>query len=168
MLIVLSVADGNAADEARTQFPESILETGATMSALSPVVTAGPRFARRLLRDEEAAKVMTFEVAFRMRNQEELQQRVSRGGIVSTEEKAAKYFPADADYQAVIDWLTAEGLTITRRSENRLTLFISGTVSQIAKSFRTTFARVAAGGTEYSSAISTRVCRLSWLRQFSA
>jgi len=96
---------------------------------------------------------MTFEVALRMRNFDELQARVARGEFISNAEKAASYFPTAADHDAVVRWLKGQGLTVTRTDDNRLAVFGRGTVDAVARAFQVTFARVATDEGEFTSAV---------------
>ncbi len=91
--------DGN-----RMFLPGSIREISAA---------AGPHQAailRRTLSPSENGEVIEFEVALQMRNFSELQQRLGRGERIATAEMAGKYFPLEADYQAVADWIGSQGL----------------------------------------------------------
>ena len=58
--------------------------------------------------------MLEFEVALKMRNFPELQQRIKKGELISPQEMAEKYNPLAADEQAVVDWLKSQGLTITQ------------------------------------------------------
>ena len=135
---------GKAAEQDRIELRDSIREL-ATIG-VSGLGDNGVRIVRRALSDKETTTPMEFEVALKMRNFAELQKRLASGETISVEEMTAKYFPIEADYRTISDWITSEGFSITRQSANRLTLFASGSVSQVAKSLQTTFARVAADG----------------------
>ncbi|HEY0256940.1 MAG TPA: S53 family peptidase, partial [Candidatus Methylacidiphilales bacterium] len=124
-----------------------------------PGVVSGPQdphrpfISRRALSSSESGALMEFEVALKMRNFPELQQRVGRGELISAQEMAAKYNPLPADEQAVADWLKGLGFTLTRRDSNCLAVFARGTVAQIQSALQVDFARVSLEGTEYTSAI---------------
>ncbi len=96
---------------------------------------------------------MDFEVALKMRNFSELQTRVAQGERISPAEMATRYDPLPSDYQAVTDWLTGQGFTITRRDTGRLAVFARGKVGQVAKALQVHFARVSLEGREFTSAI---------------
>jgi sugar lactone lactonase YvrE len=96
---------------------------------------------------------MTFEVALRMRNFDEMQARIARGERISDAEKAEKYFPLAADHDRVVRWLESEGLQVTRTDENHLAVFGRGSVDSVGKTFQVAFARVAARDGEFTSAI---------------
>lgn len=96
---------------------------------------------------------MEFEVALKMRNFSELQQRINKGEIISPQEMTEKYDPTAADEQAVVDWLRNQGLAISRRDKNHLAIFVRGTVGQIERALQVKFARVSVGGNECTSAV---------------
>ncbi len=148
----------------------ALVGSAAAVSSLNPrpesivpvtqVINIGPpdprwsTITRRTLKPAEENAAMTFEVALKMRNFSELQQRLNRGEIISPQEMAAKYDPLPRDYQAASKWLSGAGFKMSRQDSNRLALFVSGTVDQIGKQLHVTFARVARDGREYTSAIS--------------
>jgi hypothetical protein len=47
----------------------------------------------------------------------------------------ARFAPAVQDEQAVVDWATSQGLTVTQRYPNRLTVSLEGNVATIEKAF---------------------------------
>jgi kumamolisin len=113
--------------------------------------------ARRTLTPAETSATMEIEVALKMRNFDELRDRVARGERIAPAEIDAKYAPRVADYQAVANWLTAQGLTLAQPDRSRVAVFARGTVSQIQRALSVNFARVALEGNEYTSAISEPV-----------
>lgn len=113
-----------------------------------------PFIKRANLQAAEAAAEMRFEVALKMRNFAELQARVARGEIIPFSEMAERYFPTQADYQAVAAWVAGQGFKITRQDDNHLAIFASGSVDAIQKALRVNFARVSLEGVEYTSAVS--------------
>jgi len=133
-------------------FPNSIRAVATTAEAM----VKAPRHARvsrAILRSDERAASMTFEVALRMRNFDELQARIARGEFISNAEKEASYFPKASDHDAVVQWLKDEGLTVTRTDDNRLAVFGRGTVAAVARAFQVSFARVATDDGEFTSAV---------------
>jgi hypothetical protein len=109
--------------------------------------------ARTVLTGDERASLMTFEVALRMRNFSELQGRVAQGEQVSRGEMQQKYFPLAADHERVRQWLVGQGLEVTRTDDNHLAIFGRGTVDAVSRAFQVTFARVAKGEAEFTSAV---------------
>jgi sugar lactone lactonase YvrE len=97
---------------------------------------------------------MSFEVALRMRNFDEMQARIARGEQISDAEKQALYFPLPADHDRVVAWLKAQGLEVTRTDANHLAVFGRGSVDAVARAFQVTFARVSVSGLgEFTSAV---------------
>jgi Pro-kumamolisin, activation domain/Bacterial Ig-like domain (group 3) len=67
----------------------------------------------------------------------ELQDRTSPNfhKWLTPEQWNARFAPAPEDEQAVVDWATSQGLTITARYPNRLMVNVEGTVDTIQKAF---------------------------------
>jgi pro-kumamolisin-like protein/ASPM-SPD-2-Hydin domain-containing protein/centrosomal CEP192-like protein len=64
-----------------------------------------------------------------------------KGGFhkfLSAEEWTKRFDPSVEDEQAVVDWATAQGLTITHRFPNRLIVDVEGTAATIEKAFNVT------------------------------
>ena len=135
----------------RTVFPDSVKGVAAAVPGLS---RAGA-MTRSVLRSDERAAPISFEVGLRMRSFGELQARVAAGEQIGRQEMEAKYFPLAADHDRVLAWLKAQGLEVTRTDANRLAIFGRGSVDAVAAAFQATFARVTdeAGG-EHTSAVS--------------
>jgi len=71
---------------------------------------------------------------------------------LTPEEWNARFAPSETDEQAVVDWATQQGLTITGRYPNRLMVNVEGTVDTIQKAFRTTINSYQVNGaTEFSN-----------------
>jgi len=143
---------GVQAASPRTTLPGSIREVAAAPTT-GPVNPRHPFISRRVLRSDELAAPLDFEVALKMRNFDELQARIGRGEQITSQEMAAKYNPTEADHQAVIDWLTSQGFTITRQDANHLAIFATGKVSAVQQAMQVSFARVTMEGKEYTSAV---------------
>jgi kumamolisin len=102
---------------------------------------------------------MTVSVSLSMRNYADFQARLARGenlrnGGLSRAAMEDIYLPASADYSAVREWLSAEGLEIVQDDANHTTVFAKGTVDRIATAFQVAFARVQTADGEFTSAIS--------------
>jgi sugar lactone lactonase YvrE len=133
----------------RTAFPDSVRAVAQSASAAKQAVVS-----RSVLKPSESAAMMSFEVALRMRNFDEMQARIARGELISDAEKVAKYYPLAGDHDRVIAWLKAQGLEVTRTDGNRLGIFARGSVDGVARAFQVSFARVVAGdGREFTSAV---------------
>jgi len=130
---------------------DSIVEVA---PSAGPAVRSRAAVARPGLSAAETAASMEIEIALRMRNFDELQARIVKGEVIPADEVAAKYLPLPADYEAVAQWITGRGLKITHADPTRLALFVQGSVGEISQALDVTFARVAAEGEEYTSAVS--------------
>jgi sugar lactone lactonase YvrE len=143
-------SQGRAAPaQERSAFPGSVREIQAVTPGTKPAAT----ISRTVLSADENSARLTFEVALRMRSFNELQDRVARGERITPAEMAAKYFPLAADHDRLVQWLKNQGLEVTRTDDNRIAVFGQASVSAVARAFQVTFARVAANGAEYTSAV---------------
>ena len=95
---------------------------------------------------EDMQATLGFSVPLKMRDFAELQERIGKGEIISLEEMAAKYYPTPADYKMVADWLISQGFAVKPADKCNLSVFASGSVSQIERAFETKFARVSFAG----------------------
>jgi kumamolisin len=129
--------------------------------SIAGVVTGAPQTAASnsaaLVRSEltpaEREAMLDFSVCLKMRNFAELQERISKGEIIKIDEMATKYYPTAVDYKKVADWLIAQGLTVKPADKYNLSVFASGSVTQIERAFETKFGRVKFAGVEHSSAV---------------
>jgi hypothetical protein len=136
--------------QARVTFPGSIKEVPSATTGAKPAAA----ITRTVLRTDEHAAIMSFEVALRMRSFDELQARIASGEQIASSEMAAKYYPMAADHDRLVQWLKAQGLQVTRTDDNRLAVFARGTVDAVSAALQVTFARVtAADGGEFTSAV---------------
>ena len=140
-----------AADATRVAFPESVRPVARATEAAQDGRTAS--VVRSALTAAEAAAPMDFSLPLRMRNFAELQARVARGDIIPRAEMEEKYLPLPADYEKVAAWAVAKGFTVTYPDASRLSVFLRGPVGRVAETFQTSFGRVAAGGGEFTSAL---------------
>ena len=114
----------------------------------------GARIVRAALTPAELNAPFLFSVTLRMRDFDGLQARVASGGRVPAAEMEARYLPLRADYERVEAWLAAQGFLQTLQDRCHTTVFIRGSVAQVARAFGIAFARVVAADGEYTSAIS--------------
>jgi kumamolisin len=89
-----------------------------------------------------------------MHNFAELQNRVAMGEIISLDEIASKYYPTADEYKTVAAWLGSQGFAIKPADKYSLSIFATGTVTQIERVFAAKFGRVNFQGVEYTSALS--------------
>ena len=142
---------GNGARAAnRAPFGGSIRE----VPAVQPGIAAtGAVLVRSSLTAAELAAPVNFEIALRMRNFAGFQSRVARNEQIGAAEVADQYAPLEADYQKVVDWIQDQGLVVTRTDANHLAVFGRGSIAAVQEAFHTQFARVAAHGAEFTSAV---------------
>lgn len=150
--------NGMLLPQARAVGPTQVVLTNSigqveTPPATGPVNPRRPFISRRALKASESGAEMEFEVALKMRNFAELQQRLTQGELIPPKEMAAKYSPLPSDTQAVTDWLTAQGFKITHQDGSRLAVFARGKVSLIQQALHVNFARVTFENKEFTSAI---------------
>jgi kumamolisin len=100
----------------------------------------------------QTAATLEFSIALKMRDSGGLQERIGKLEIISLDEMKSRYYPTPADYKVVADWLTAQGFTVKPADQTNLSVFASGSVTQIERAFATKFARVMFAGVESSSA----------------
>jgi hypothetical protein len=132
----------------RVALAESIAGVPATVNQ-----NAAAMLVRTELTQAESQATMEFSVALKMRDFSALKERIVRDEIISPDEMAAKYFPTETDYTRVAKWLTAQGISVKPASQDRLSVFASGTVAQIERILGTKFGRVRMAGSEYTSAL---------------
>ncbi len=143
---------------AQTPSPERVMfEPSIRKIPLSGVHTGeslAPTVVRLTLTQAETQAPLSFSIPLKMHNLAELQKRISTGEIISAAEMTAKYYPAAADYKVVAAFLTSQGFAVKpANTSSNLSVFASGSVTQIQRAFATTFARVAFAGVEASSAV---------------
>lgn len=71
--------------------------------------------------------------------------------FLTAAEWTKRFDPSAADEQAVVDWATSQGLTITHRFPNRLIVDVEGTASTIEKAFGVTINSYQVGDKSYFS-----------------
>lgn len=154
-VFLLSLVPGalRAAGSGRVPLPGSVravAPVGTAATASVPAATVRPT-----LTSEEAATPLQVETVLKMRNFAELQSRVTRGETISRAEMAARYLPTASDYQAVAEYLTAQGLTVGTAGASRAVVKATGNTTQLQRAFGTGFARVSFQGEEYTAATDT-------------
>ena len=141
----------NSSAEARVTFSNSL----APLPVAAGTGTATPRIVASNVAAVSAAQLATpldFNVALKMRNLAEFQERVGNGEIVPFEEVESKYLPLPADYASVRAWLAGQGFAVTRDDARRLAIFVRGTPAQIQTSFEVTMQSVTVAGATYTAA----------------
>src|ERR1700722_15621915 len=108
-LLAAVVTGARAASEPRSILTESV-------RAIDPSRVR----AVQALRKEHLGKELEFQIALKMRDFPKLLARLGNGERVSQKEMDERYRPLPAEYQAVIDWAKAQGLTVTQTDPLRL------------------------------------------------
>ena len=140
LLVALAVllAVASAFGEERILFSNSLAPMPARVSSGLKNPTAA-----------QLAQRVEIQIPLRMRGYAKLVNRIGRGEAITHASLDQEHLPAAADYDALVAWLKAEGLTITRTDPNRLSVFVSGTVAQIQQSLQVQMAHVTLEGHEY-------------------
>jgi uncharacterized membrane protein len=108
---------------------------------LRPAVSSGQA---ALVGSLPASRQMNLSIVLPLRNQDELASLLSRlydpsspyyRHFLSVEEFTAQFGPTAEDYQAVVDFSLAHGLTVKAPPANRMLVPVSGTVAQVEKAF---------------------------------
>lgn len=108
----------------------------------------------RALTSDELAAPMRFSLSLKMRDFAGLEARIASGEQISAAEMEQRYLPLRSDYESLTSWLVGQGFTQTIPDRVHMNVFVSGTVSAIARALNVQFARVAVADGEYTSAIS--------------
>ena len=104
------------------------------------------------LQPQHLAELMEIEIPLQLRNYGQLLEKTAQQKIVSQAELEKSHLPLQADYEAVIGWLKAEGFIITRTDSNRLAIFAKGSVAQIQKSLQVEIMNVRVNGNNFRAA----------------
>jgi kumamolisin len=129
----------------RVVFAQSIKEIASVPAA---------EVVRSALTQAELEATLDFSISLKMRAIGELQKRAAEGEIVSPNEMAEKYYPTQADYNKVAEWLAAQGFVIRPADKYSLNVFAHGTLLQIERSFGTKFGLVNFADVKFISALS--------------
>ncbi len=131
-----------------------VLEGSVRLPEADGLTIGSARIIRSALTPAELSATMSFSVTLRMRDFAGLQARVASGQLVPRSEMEARYLPLLADYDRVAAWLASQGFTPTLADNSHISVFVRGSVAQVARAFGVAFARVAASDGEYTSAVS--------------
>src|ERR1043166_195821 len=95
---------------------------------------------------------VVFSLAIPDSAEEDLQQAVAQGKVISPKELNKKYAADSADAKALVAWLKSEGFKIEKISDDRTSVYAQGTVDQIRKSLDVNMVRVTKDGITYTAA----------------
>jgi kumamolisin len=93
-----------------------------------------------------------FSFALSPELEKQLEVRVAKGEIVSSEELEQAYGSNTKDRDALVAWLKNEGFEILEESKDGASIYARGTVDQIEKSLAVTMTRVTKDGITYNAA----------------
>jgi subtilase family serine protease len=136
LFLVLSAAGGVA--------PEKSIAAPQLSSRLPGYIPAGAIAAARSIGPLARNTPISLAFALPLRNQPELDDLLKRlyspadplyGQFLSPDEFATRFGPLQADYDAVISYALAEGLTVTGTHPNRLLLDVSGSAGVVEAAF---------------------------------
>src|SRR5271165_4232000 len=96
----------------------------------------------------------TMELLFSldMPSQQELEQRVAKGEVISVDELNKKYAPKASDVDALKKWLAEQGFKVTGQSSDSSSVYANATVGQIEQSLAVNMVRVTKNGITYTAA----------------
>jgi uncharacterized repeat protein (TIGR01451 family) len=95
--------------------------------------------------DLAATNDLHLAIGLQLRNTEALDALLSQvsdpaspsyGQYLSTDEFTRQFAPTEADYQAVVDFATAQGLTVTATTANRMLLEVHGQADAVQRAFK--------------------------------
>jgi len=101
---------------------------------------------------KEEEMTLLFSLAISPAKQQELEDRVSNGEVISAAEMNQKYVPEAGDVQALTAWLKAQGYHIEQQSPGGTGVYARAKVSQIESSLETKMVRVTKDGLTYNAA----------------
>ena len=137
-LIAALMVAGTVMGAERTTFTNSLAPMPAKVSAAMSDPTPA-----------QLGERVEIQIPLKMRGYAKLLDRVGKGEKLNRAGFDQDHLPAAADYDAVVKWLKAEGLTITRTDPSRLSVFVSGTVAQIQQSLQVRMGHVKLDGHGY-------------------
>jgi len=106
----------------------------------------------RVIGDADPAAPVHFNVALRLRGVEELYARLDAGRRTEPDELVERFLPTQAQYDAVLEWLKAEGLTVERLSATRTMVGVTGSVARVGDALAVHFSQVQTGGKDWVAA----------------
>jgi kumamolisin len=102
-----------------------------------------------VLGDADDRAAFSFQVALKLRNADEFAARLGRGEQITDDDLQQRYLPTTASYQAVLSWLAASGIMVTRTYDNRVTVEAAGPVGALRRALHISFKRVTSEGAAF-------------------
>jgi kumamolisin len=135
----LGLAPCAAVAQEYVELPQSIVPFGPGVTVVGPASPDAP---------------VHFQVALKLRNFSELQDRLAAGQQVAYPELQQQFLPTEQDYASVVAWLRGQGLTIERTVQDRMAVAAAGTVGSVSRALGVSFMHIISEGQEYVSASS--------------
>ncbi|HMD61448.1 MAG TPA: S53 family peptidase, partial [Opitutaceae bacterium] len=133
----LGLAPCAAVAQEFVELPQSIVPFGPGVTVVGPASPDAP---------------VHFQLALKLRNFSELQDRLAAGQQVAYPELEQQFLPTAQDYGSVVAWLRGEGLTIERTARDRMTVAAGGAVASVSRALGISFMHIISEGQEYVSA----------------
>jgi len=102
--------------------------------------------------DKSQAMHLIFSLNMDPALQKELEDKVAAGQTVSPAELKQKYVPDQANIDALVNWLKAQGFTISRISPNGTAIYASAPIQTIEQALQVTMVSVTRNGIAYTAA----------------
>ena len=102
--------------------------------------------------DKSQAMHLIFSLNMDPALQKELEDKVAAGQTVSPAELKQKYVPDQANIDALVNWLKAQGFTISRISPNGTAIYASAPIPTIEQALQVTMVSVTRNGISYTAA----------------
>jgi kumamolisin len=99
--------------------------------------------------DKDQPMTILFSLSMPTQLEEELENKVAKGEIVSHEELVKKYVPNKMDIDSLVKWLGNEGFVDIKISPNGTGIYATAKASQIEKSLNVDMVRVTKSGLTY-------------------
>ncbi len=150
-LLLLAVWTSPAFPDALTPSPAAIpvmtVSAGLTPVARQQIHGRLPKDLNKaqFVRDVPESETLKISIELSLRNQKALEAymddvenstRVNPRPTLTDAQFNGVFMPTESDYQALIDFVKEEGLTVTNTSPDRIVLFLSGTVKDIERVFQ--------------------------------
>jgi kumamolisin len=101
---------------------------------------------------EDKREKLTLHFSLKTPNQDELEERVAKGEVISPEELKKKYSPSQASRKKLEAWLEKEGFEVLDAEHDGSSVYARASISQIEKSLAVKTARVTKDGVTYTAA----------------
>ncbi len=137
LAVGLGLAPCPAVAQEFVELPQSIVPFGPGVTVVGPASADAP---------------VHFQVALKLRNFSQLQDRLAAGQQVTYPELEQQFLTTAQDYGSVVAWLQREGLTIERTVPDRMTVAARGTVASVSRALGASFTHIISEGQEYVSA----------------